>query len=144
MKKIYAGEGAERYLDQRVVSYTPDVITKRGIARTFQNIRLFKSMTVFENLLTGRSAHAYVFDSNAMRRFETSYEDDEIKFTQIAECSDFVGYSAVAEIDDNAEWKAVGGKGTISISGADGKQLAVYAMSGRLVYASAASQNPQN
>ena len=52
MKKIYAGEGAERYLDQRVVSYTPDVITKRGIARTFQNIRLFKSMTVFENVLT--------------------------------------------------------------------------------------------
>ena len=43
MKKIYAGEGAERYLDQRVVSYTPDVITKRGIARTFQNIRLFKN-----------------------------------------------------------------------------------------------------
>ena len=35
-----------------VVSYTPDVITKRGIARTFQNIRLFKSMTVFENVLT--------------------------------------------------------------------------------------------
>lgn len=52
MKKVYAGEGAERYLDQRVVSYTPDVITKRGIARTFQNIRLFKSMTVFENVLT--------------------------------------------------------------------------------------------
>ena len=58
MKKIYAGEGAERYLDQRVVSYTPDVITKRGIARTFQNIRLFKSETVYNNVLTACHAGA--------------------------------------------------------------------------------------
>ena len=53
MKKVYAGEGAERYLDQRVVSYTPDVITKRGIARTFQNIRLFKELSVIDNIKVG-------------------------------------------------------------------------------------------
>ena len=35
-----------------MVSHTPDYITKMGIARTFQNIRLFKSMTVFDNVLT--------------------------------------------------------------------------------------------
>lgn len=50
MKKLYAGDSKELY--PHVVSHTPDYITQMGIARTFQNIRLFKSMTVFDNVLT--------------------------------------------------------------------------------------------
>ena len=40
-----------------VTGKPPHAITKRGIGRTFQNIRLFKEMTAAENVLVGMHAH---------------------------------------------------------------------------------------
>jgi branched-chain amino acid transport system ATP-binding protein len=58
MKKNYQGVNAEKYLSDKLVDPTPDHITKLGIARTFQNIRLWKSMTVFDNVLTAKHMRA--------------------------------------------------------------------------------------
>ncbi len=52
MKKQYAGTHAGEYT--QVLRKTPDQLTKLGMARTFQNIRLFSSMTVFDNILTAK------------------------------------------------------------------------------------------
>ena len=51
MKKLYKGEHAGDY--KHVLQPTPDKVTKLGIARTFQNIRLFGNMTVEENVRIG-------------------------------------------------------------------------------------------
>lgn len=56
MKKLYKGENAGKY--KKVIAPTPDKITKKGIARTFQNIRLFSSLSVFDNVLIAKHLHS--------------------------------------------------------------------------------------
>ena len=56
MKKLYKGEHAGEYT--HALSPTPDRITRMGMARTFQNIRLWKDQTVFDNVLTAMHCRA--------------------------------------------------------------------------------------
>ena len=56
MKKLYHGEHAHDYT--HVLSPTPDKITHLGIARTFQNIRLFSELSVFDNVLIAKHMRA--------------------------------------------------------------------------------------
>ena len=51
MTKAYKGGQADDY--HSVLAPTPDKLTKAGMARTFQNIRLFQDMSVLENVLAG-------------------------------------------------------------------------------------------
>lgn len=52
MKSGYKGQHGDLY--KAVLQPTPDEITKLGVSRTFQNIRLWKSQTVFENVLIAK------------------------------------------------------------------------------------------
>ena len=56
MKKLYKGEHAGEYT--HALAPTPDKITRMGMARTFQNIRLWKDQTVFDNVLTAMHCRA--------------------------------------------------------------------------------------
>ncbi len=52
MKKLYSGQNLGKY--NKTIENTPDKITRLGVARTFQNIRLFKNLTVFDNVLIAK------------------------------------------------------------------------------------------
>lgn len=50
--------GRLTFLDKDITATPPDRIAGLGIARTFQNIELFPSATLLQNLLIGRHCHA--------------------------------------------------------------------------------------
>jgi len=47
-------EGEILFKGESLLRLSPDGVTQRGVARTFQNLRLFLNMTVLDNLLLGR------------------------------------------------------------------------------------------
>jgi len=52
---VYHPNGGDiLFQGERLLGLSPDFIARRGVARTFQNLRLFLHMTVLDNLLLGR------------------------------------------------------------------------------------------
>ncbi len=61
-------EGEVFFLHESISGIKPNEIVKKGIARTFQNIRLFKSMSVLDNVLIGFHNQAnYTFIESILR-----------------------------------------------------------------------------
>ncbi|MCP3888773.1 MAG: ABC transporter ATP-binding protein [Desulfobulbaceae bacterium] len=57
----------------------PNIVTEKGLARTFQNIRLFSKMTVLENVMIGRHCRTKSFIFGAVfRPQKTRTEEQEI------------------------------------------------------------------
>ena len=55
---VYRPQHGSIHLDGRdITRLTPSARTRLGLARTFQNIALFRGMTVLDNLLIGRHVH---------------------------------------------------------------------------------------
>ena len=71
--------GTVTFDDQPLAGLKRYQITKRGIARTFQNIRLFPEMTALENVIVGCEAHSRtgvisaMLRTRAMRREESEF-----------------------------------------------------------------------
>lgn len=66
-------------------------ITRRGIARTFQNIRLFNNMTVLENLMVGQETHLKSSWIGALLRTPAVRKEERETEERAKELLDFVG-----------------------------------------------------
>ncbi|WP_296606506.1 ABC transporter ATP-binding protein [Nocardioides sp.] len=69
-------------------------ITKLGMARTFQNIRLFKAMTVLENVMVGADAHSKVGFWEALFRLPRHRRTESASLARAKELLDLVGITA--------------------------------------------------
>jgi branched-chain amino acid transport system ATP-binding protein len=83
--------GAFRFDGRDITGLTPDRIAAAGIARTFQNIRLFSNLSVLENVMIGRHVrtHAGMFGA-VLRNKRTLREEREIE-RRALELLDYVG-----------------------------------------------------
>lgn len=81
-------EGAIALENKSVVGLKPNVITRRGIARTFQNIRLFPTLTVFDNVRAGFNARLRHGLAHALWRMGTFYREENEVGRQVQELLD--------------------------------------------------------
>ena len=93
MARSYAGENAGKYT--RKLVKTPDKITALGIARTFQNIRLFSSRTVFENVLI--AMHMRKTSNVLTATFRLNLKEEKAMRKEAMELLKIVGLDGVAD-----------------------------------------------
>ena len=78
-------EGNIRFNQEDISGKRPDQITNRGIARTFQNIRLFKGLNVLENVIVGKHLRLGAGPASAVLRLPNYLtEEKEMRETGMA------------------------------------------------------------
>lgn len=87
-------EGAVRFAGERVDGLKRFKIVKKGIARTFQNIRLFPNMTALENIMVGADAHHRTGAIGAALGLPWHRAEEKSGREKAAELLDFVGIGA--------------------------------------------------
>ncbi|MCK6481081.1 MAG: ABC transporter ATP-binding protein, partial [Planctomycetes bacterium] len=80
-----------------VTRLKPHVVTRLGMARTFQNIRLFRNMTALENVVTGHDCRKRSGVLASLLRTRSMREEERASRERAAELLSFVGLAAQAE-----------------------------------------------
>ncbi|MDG9688089.1 ABC transporter ATP-binding protein [Streptomyces sp. DH18] len=75
----------------------PHLVTKAGIARTFQNIRLFSNMTVLENVLVGRHTRTKEGLWSALLRLPGYHKAEDASRERAMELLEFIGLQDKAD-----------------------------------------------
>src|SRR3954453_18776747 len=85
---VFSPEGREPVA---LIGRRPDHITQLGIARTFQNIRLFNALTAFENVKIGLEARQKTGPIGAMLRLPRTRQEERQGDQRTLDLLDFVG-----------------------------------------------------
>jgi branched-chain amino acid transport system ATP-binding protein len=89
-------EGTVAFAGTRIDGMKRFLIVKRGVARTFQNIRLFSNMSVLENVMVGADAHHRTGAIGATFGLPRHRDEERAGRAEAAELLDFVGISGSA------------------------------------------------
>lgn len=84
-------DGSIIFNGNQITRKKPHKITKHGMARTFQNLRLFKSMTVLENVMSGMHCRTKSGPIAAVLRHGPQRREEEATREFCRKCLKFVG-----------------------------------------------------
>ncbi|MHB0928527.1 MAG: ABC transporter ATP-binding protein [Candidatus Nanopelagicales bacterium] len=85
--------GDVEFKGQSIVGKKRSEITRSGIARTFQNIRLFHEMTALENVLVGADAHSKSSVPGALLGLPRKRREERAAHEKAMELMEFMGVS---------------------------------------------------
>jgi branched-chain amino acid transport system ATP-binding protein len=86
---------------KKINGLKPNKVTEQGLARTFQNIRLFPTMTVLENVMIGRHCRAHagiagaIFRNKSTVKEEKAIVDDSYLILEKLELTEYVNELAM-------------------------------------------------
>jgi branched-chain amino acid transport system ATP-binding protein len=69
-------EGKVLFENQEIRGLAPHAVTERGLARTFQNLRLFGEMSALENVMVGRFCRTHAGSLRSMLRFKSARDEE--------------------------------------------------------------------
>lgn len=88
----YVPNGGKIEFDGRsLAKLSPERVARLGIARTFQNIRLFQNMLVAENVLMGRYMHTHQSILDIVLRLPRMNREERAAYDKVLELLDYVG-----------------------------------------------------
>ncbi|MDP1871195.1 MAG: ABC transporter ATP-binding protein [Gallionella sp.] len=85
--------GEFRFNGQRFQTGAPHLLAQAGIARTFQNIRLFANLTALENVLIGRHARTCAGVFGALFKNRATRDEERASVVRARQLLDYVGIS---------------------------------------------------
>jgi branched-chain amino acid transport system ATP-binding protein len=83
--------GCFRLNGESLAGLKPHAVARRGIARTFQNIRLFANMTALENAMVGRHARTRAGVLGAVLRTSSTHAEEAAIAAHAERLLDYVG-----------------------------------------------------
>ena len=96
---FYTPEEGEILLNNKnITGLSPDRVTRLGVARTYQNIRLFKNMTAIENILVGMHPHLNSWIFGAILRDKRTNREEAAALREAVRLLDFVNLKGRGEM----------------------------------------------
>lgn len=86
-----ASSGEFRFNGQRFQTGAPHLLAQAGIARTFQNIRLFANLNALENVLIGRHARTRAGVFGALFKNRATRDEERASVARARQLLDYVG-----------------------------------------------------